>query len=338
MVVVEPEAEPDSLQCNLAPRWFEKAEYFDGALWKSVQDSEAVVLDSESGTWQSELAAKLKQFIVGCPSGAILVKTSTAGRRSPEHEVSPELVAFVLSTIASSAGVGRTILGDGPAVPDSYESECRRLGYDQIASSMGVRLLDLNRVSASRKIVGVPIAEDVFSAAAIVNLTKAKTHRRFGVSLGSKSLLGAIVGNSTGYPKLLENHRQALPLVLQLEAGLPNMISIIDGDKGIEGEGPLTGTVTNSHFMVVGRGAFGPDILSAVEMGFDPALVPGFMRPLPPAPIARIDWSSIRRTRSNFLPPTSCSWLYKSLLILRRRQSNYYALSTGAQRTWPNNS
>src|SRR5207248_2682919 len=92
-----------------------------------------------------------------------------------------------------------------------------------------------------------PVSNTFLCADAIINLCKAKTHRRFGVSLGTKSLLGVLSARILGYPKLVGRHMNVPRLLLELEKVSPPALTVIDGVEGIEGEGPLQGVPTESH-------------------------------------------------------------------------------------------
>jgi uncharacterized protein (DUF362 family) len=74
------------------------------------------------------------------------------------------------------------------------------MGWDTITRSLDVHVADLNQGPHVDMQPGLPISRLFLGADMVVNLTKAKTHRRFGVSLAEKSLLGVLCGNRTGYP------------------------------------------------------------------------------------------------------------------------------------------
>jgi uncharacterized protein (DUF362 family) len=264
-------------------------------------------------------------------SGFVLVKTSTVGARPRTHEIEPSLLRFVLSAVCEQVSADRVILGDGPGLAEPYEEECRRLGYGPIVNELGIKVLDLNFDEPVTFREEWPVSRSFLSADAIINLTRAKTHRRFGVSLAAKSLLGVLSGSILGRPKLAGNHKSVPLLVYQLSQSSPPAFSIIDGNQGIEGEGPLGGSPTNSHFLVSGPGYYSPDVRAAVEMGFDPALVPGFLRPRPTRveDVSPIRWSEFRVTNTDFLPALSCSWLYRSLYNTKKRERRFGNLTRG---------
>jgi uncharacterized protein (DUF362 family) len=296
------------------------------------------VVDTREATAVDRLGAGLAAFLAVHPGATnVLIKTSTAGRRSPDHEVSADLLATVLAVVVEVCGGGRIVLGDGPASDVPYEGECRRLGWEALAHRFGARIQDLNH-DVSTEIEGDwPVSQTFLAADVVINLTKAKTHRRFGVSLTEKSLLGALSASRLGYPKLANRHSYVPWLLTRILQVAPPIFSIIDGVNGIEGQGPLNGTPTASHFLCFGVGCVAPDVRGVVEMGFDPALVPGFHRPLPGSGAGRQSrrWSDLRVTDFDFQPPDSCPWLLRSLDRSWGRTGKFRSLQRGARRCWP---
>jgi len=266
--------------------------------------------------------------------GHVLLKTSTTGNRAAYHEVSPLLLWTIIKYTCETVSPKKVILADGPAFA-SYVEECKRLRWYDMVIQSGIRLLDLNKDEVSY-VVNWPVSKTFVTADIIINVTKAKTHRRFGVSLGLKGLLGALSGEILGYPKLQGNHHVVPWLTLELEKQAPPILTIIDGREGVEGNGPLQGIMTDSSFISVGEGCFCPDIRACIEMGFDPILVPGLIGPCNYLlGEAQVNWSDLRTTARDFIPPIPCSWLYKSLTDNRRRGRNYNILLTEIRKCWP---
>jgi uncharacterized protein (DUF362 family) len=269
-------------------------------------------------------------------SGHVLIKTSTTGQRAATHEVSVGLLTSVVETLLQHVPSNRIILADGP-VYARYEDECARLGWASLCRRTGIGVADLNYTDTTN--VGCwPVSSLFLEAGAVVSVTRAKTHRRTGVTLGLKSLVGALSGRELGLPKMPGRHRLLNRLLLTLEQTCAPVFSIIDGRNGIEGEGPLSGDLVPSRFVAFGEGLMGPDLRAAVEMGFDPALVPGFLRPWPPQQLnytpVGLPWSRHRISDVDFLPSLSCSWLYRSLVRTKLRTRRYQHLLSGARACW----
>jgi uncharacterized protein (DUF362 family) len=319
--------------------WAETPSEFDAFASRneSVISSRSV-LTSHAEALPREAIERLHSFLQRHSTGGpVLLKTSTTGDRPLSHEVSAELLASVVSVTLQHVTADRVKLADGP-VYATYLDECVRAGWADICRQHNIQILDLNFTNTVL-IDQWPVASDFVNASAIINLTRAKTHRRSGVSLGLKSLVGVLSGQELGFPKLAGRHRLLPQLLLALELACPPVFTIIDGREGIEGEGPMNGQTTASQFMVFGDGLIGPDIRAAVEMGFDPALVPGFFRPwtrelAPVAESLELPWAKHRIDRIDYLPALSCSWLYRSLSKTTQRTRRYRHLLSGVRACW----
>ncbi|HEX7180360.1 MAG TPA: DUF362 domain-containing protein [Thermoanaerobaculia bacterium] len=317
--------------------WPGSAVRADHLLLIESEAERAAVLDPQSDTsWKKAFFSRLAAFFDRhAGSAPWLVKTSTTGDRAPESEVSADLLRDILHFAVSRLGRDGVLLGDGPAYARDYPSECRRLGWGPLLEEAGIAVVDLNQDDAREIAPGWPVSIRFLQAGAVINLCRAKTHRRFGVSLSAKSLLGALSGAALGYPKLIGRHGAVPWLLVELERRAPPMFSVIDGNPGVDGEGPLRAKPNGSHFIVFGEGCYGPDVRATIEMGFDPILVPGLIRPGRREYEEReVRWSELRQTGTDFLPAASCSWLYRSLRKRRRRDAEYRALRDGIRARW----
>jgi uncharacterized protein (DUF362 family) len=317
--------------------WLETPQALDAVLSDVLRHDMSTTIDCRAQNSLTGLTLNLDTFLMEQYAGGyVVVKTSTAGNRSSAHEASTALLTHVLQRAKRTIAPGRIVLADGPGFPVTYESECKRLGWDSLARSLDVSISDLNSGPTIEVAPGWPASRLYLQADLIINLTKAKTHRRFGVSLAEKSLLGTLSGSVLGYPKLSGKHSMTPWLLREIQAKSPPIFSIIDGVEGIEGEGPLNGRTVDSQFLSFGIGCIAPDLRATVEMGFDPVLIPLWHRPWPRVNELAINWAKIRVTGTDFLPSTSCSWLYKSLRQSKRRMPNYTMLMEGARACWPN--
>ena len=320
-------------------QWCDTPHALDRILWGLVSQQQPTTVDTRDGhNYSSMLDRPLTAFLQEhFRGGHVIVKTSTAGQRSPQHEVATTLLSSVLQLVLRSVPGRCIFLADGPAFEIAYEKECRRLQWEELVVGLGVSLQDLNYGPSIEVAPGWPISRSYAEADLVINLTKAKTHRRFGVSLAEKSLLGVLSGSELGYPKLAGRHSEAVWLLRQIRECSPPIFSIIDGFHGMQGEGPLNGTPSRSDFLTFGPGCLSPDIRATVEMGFDPALTPIFHRPYNSAPAdCPPHWDQMRISRVNYFPPVSCRWLYRSMRRgSRRRDTTYRVLLAGAKECWP---
>jgi uncharacterized protein (DUF362 family) len=317
--------------------WCPTPEALDRALWWILIQSHVSVERVGTSYNFASLDHAVGAFITkNFRGGTVVVKTSTAGDRSAHHEVSKSLLDRVLRITLRSVSAGQVVIADGPAFDVPYRAECNRLEWTEVAERYGVSIGDFNYDPSIEVSPGWPVSTDYLSSDLVLNLTKAKTHRRFGVSLAEKSLLGVLSGHQLGYPKLLGRHNFTTALLQVIQRRSPPIFSVIDGIRGIQGQGPLRGHPSSSSFIVFGTECLGPDIRATVEMGFDPAMVPAFHRPYPETKVElSSNWWQLRISDVDFIPSTSCSWLYRSLRNSPRTRARMYEpLMAGAKALW----
>lgn len=318
--------------------WAATVEEFDALVSREPSLVTAAVTTSDMPErLPQEVVQSLHDYVGGrTRSGFLLVKTSTTGRRSASHEISPGLLESVVQGLLEHTSAERIILADGPVFA-TFPEECERLGWGNLCRRTGIQVADLNYTDVTQ-VAGWPVSSVFLEADAVISLTRAKTHRRTGVSLSLKSLVGALSGRETGLPKMAGRHKLLSRLLVDLEQACPPIFSVVDGRNGIEGEGPMSGDPVPSRFLAFGEGLLGPDLRATIEMGFDPSLVPGFHRPWPAEQIDRdpveLPWARLRVSNVDFLPAFSCSWLYRSLTRTRRRGRRYAHLLSGARECW----
>jgi uncharacterized protein (DUF362 family) len=322
---------------GLGAVWPLSPDVLDGFLLSRVSEDRPQLLDSRHPWAVDALLDGLAEFLrANAGSGHVLVKCSTTTRRPLSHEVSGDLLERVLRVVTDVCAPGSVVMGDGPVWDIPFEEECERQGWAAMARRMGVALRDLNRDQSVEIEPGWPVSKTFLEARAVVSLTKAKTHRRFGVSLAEKTLLGVLSGGRLGHPKMSASGHRVVPWLLDtLSAAAPPIFSIIDGVNGIEGNGPMAGVPSSSHFLCFGPGCLGPEVRGIVEMGFDPALVPSLQRPIPVSKPAQVRWADLRVTGLDFEPAPSCPWLYRSLDRRWGRRRRFATLQQAVRANWP---
>ncbi len=317
--------------------WPESIDEFEKCIFNSPQFQKSGTIDTNIERYEDTISKNLETFFSNIPDGEILIKTSVTGNRPKNHEISNEILNNVAKTIIECKKHSKIYLVDGPAYSKSFFAECERLNRDELSRYYNIKIVDLNWDIANRSLVGWPISNKWINATAVINLCKAKTHKRFGVTLGYKNLLGVLPGKDLGFPKLSSKHTHVPILLYKLRMISPPTYTIIDGIKGIEGNGPMNGLQTESHFISFGEGCYYADIRATIEMGFHPALVPGLIRPfsklLSCSSITTLP-SSYRLTNYDFLPPLTCAWLYQSLFTYKSQQKNYSNLKEGLIECW----
>ncbi len=272
----------------------------------------------------------------------ILIKTSVTGRRNKNHEIRTKLLSEIIKHVREKYPHNRVYLCDGPAYEPLLSNEYNRLGWQKLIQQYDIDVFDLNYGEVIY-IDGVwPVSKKWISAPKVINICKAKTHNRLGVTLASKNLIGTLSGSRMGYPKLYHQHKNLQRIMYSLLYCRKDMYNIIDGIKGVEGNGPMNGNIANSYFVVFGTNAFICDIRAMIEMGFHPAATQYAIVPINSKEKCFIDTISvndyfckIRKSNFDYLPNLSFPWMFKSLYYDEKRLiSIYNALSEVTLSNW----
>jgi uncharacterized protein (DUF362 family) len=203
-----------------------------------------------------------------------------------------------------------------------------RLGYTQLAKSLGLPLINLH----SGEMVDVPVpgglAFDTLTVHhalqgidLLCSVPMMKTHVLATVTLGMKNLIGLYPG--TAYCSVRSCvHGQAAA------AGSPGVafeiidmvranklgLTVVDGSMAMEGDGPGEGPLVKMDVIVAGTNPLATDMVAADLMGFKPRQVPTFTQAhkagMEPASLDEIDVRGIspREARRKFAKPNLIAW------------------------------
>ena len=309
--------------------------YYSNAICKLKESDIRVFLLKE---FYEGIALILKQYLTIGNNKVILIKTSVTGKRNINYEINNNLLDTILCIVGRICSKSKVILADGPAYT-SFTLECCRLNWDVFSKRYDVSILDLNKDNFC-PINDWPVSETWLNADKIINLCKAKTHRRFGVTLSIKNLLGILSGDVLGYPKLSYRHERAPKLLFELDTISPKRLNIIDGFCGIGGDGPMHGKPTKSDFIVIGTDSYSCDFQATIEMGFAPCVTLGMIHPFMDECdnsffLNKDDLRNLRRTHVDYFPNIGNAWMYRSLNYSFEKQQEYYdILLRGVQKCW----
>jgi uncharacterized protein (DUF362 family) len=166
-----------------------------------------------------------------------------------------------------------------------------RLGYTEIANSMGIELVGLH--SGEMATVKLPnglffdqieLHRSLVDIDLLCSVPMMKTHILSTVTLGMKNLMGVLPGTVYCSPRV-PVHDQAL------EAGSPGIafeivdlvranklgLVIIDASMAMEGRGPTRGRLVKMDLIIAGTNPLATDMVGANVMGFEPDEVPMFV-------------------------------------------------------------
>jgi uncharacterized protein (DUF362 family) len=213
------------------------------------------------------------------PDKPILIKPNLVVARKPQGAISVTHVDATIATMDFLKGLGvkKFIVGDGAGQGAPLGPVLDNFGYRQLAKRYDVEFRDLN--------VDPPVEVTLFDAGLRpktfqisktvvdcyrVSVSRMKTHDTVVVTLAIKNtVIGCLLGGDNkraihdGYPAI--NLSMA-----KLASFVPNDISIIDGVEGMEGDGPVDGTVISSGMALASVDQLACDTIGAELMGFDP--------------------------------------------------------------------
>jgi uncharacterized protein (DUF362 family) len=165
-----------------------------------------------------------------------------------------------------------------------------RLGYTQLAESMGIPLINLHcgdmvdvevpggfvydKITLHRSLVDIDL---------LCSVPMMKTHSMAQVTLGIKNLVGVFPGQIYQSARSLV-HREgakvepsgtAAVIIDMVRANKLGLV-VVDGSMAMEGQGPASGTLVKMDLIIAGTNPLATDVVAASIMGFDPKEVPTF--------------------------------------------------------------
>ncbi|MEM7312789.1 MAG: DUF362 domain-containing protein [Planctomycetota bacterium] len=120
---------------------------------------------------------------------------------------------------------------------------------------------------------GLYLPQSVLEADLVVSMPKMKTHHWVGVTASMKNLYGVLPGIKYGWPKNVLHHAGIPQTVIDINASMPSLVTIVDGITCMEGDGPILGTAKQMGLILVGRNLPAVDATMARIMGLRPERV-----------------------------------------------------------------
>ncbi len=146
----------------------------------------------------------------------------------------------------------RVGIGDSPAFgnPKRLMESC---GILAALGSLPVEVMDFGRSRRVRLACGVRVrvAGAALSCDLLVNLPRVKTHVQMLVTLAVKNLFGTVAGwrKPWLHARLGDRGNRFPAMLVDLAALFPRTISLIDGIRAMEGEGPIRGRPVELGFL-----------------------------------------------------------------------------------------
>ena len=191
-----------------------------------------------------DLAGGMAAFVK--PGQLVLVKPNMleSGHRDFLVTTHPEVVRAVLRLVKEAGGT--PWVGDSPAF-ESTQKVAEKTGIMAVCREEGARLISFDetcRVSyaAGKMAQGFSLARACVEADVVISVAKMKTHSLTGITGAVKNLFGAVVGaEKAQYHLRMQKHADFAAWLVDLAECLRPALSIIDGVRAMEGQGPRNG-------------------------------------------------------------------------------------------------
>ncbi len=275
------------------------------------------------------LSLKNIRFDTGTLKGArVAVKPNLLTAAAPESGVTthPEFFRAVVRLIKNSGGI--PVLVESPAF-FNLDYVLRKCGYDVIINEERIMVGDTTKTALIKNPDGVKyrsfhVAEDLVSCDLIFSLPKLKTHSLTYFTGAVKNLFGSIHGlEKSKWHLKTETENEFISFLLDLYGAFvhekrDNIISIMDGIIGLEGEGPgKSGLPVSAKAIIAGSDAIALDSVAIAVAGLDinraPVCLDGERRGLGISSMDRIEIAgvSLNGFSNRFTPPKTGTFLKK---------------------------
>jgi len=221
----------------------------------------------------------IKAFVK--PGQQVALKINLLMGAAPEKCICthPAIIRAVASLVREAGG--KPFIADSPGAAIPYKTSSLNRTYQKSGlANLGVPLntdtgYDHVSLPKNRIIKRVEVIKPLLNADVVINLPKVKTHSFMFLTCAVKNMFGMVPGFlKVGYhSKLKSPERFGAMLLDVLETRYPE-ITIIDGIRGMEGEGPSGGNPKDLGVMIAGKNPIAADYLVCRIIGFAPERIP----------------------------------------------------------------
>ncbi|MGM0400928.1 MAG: DUF362 domain-containing protein [Chloroflexota bacterium] len=203
----------------------------------------------------------------------IVVKPNFVSIRRSLAATQPDAVRAVLDFLQEE-GVGRVTLAEGPAM-GSFQQGLKNHGYSRLLEEYDPEIVDLNKdesvevglYTRSMQPMRLPVARTIVESDYRISIGPPKTH---DIAIVTLSLKNMAVGSLTGRKSRVHQGHQGIHLNLyKLAYHVAPELSVIDGFRAMEGDGPVSGDPVEWRVAVASTDFVAADSLTAQLMGFD---------------------------------------------------------------------
>jgi uncharacterized protein (DUF362 family) len=198
-------------------------------------------------------------------------------RDAPQINTNPAVVRAT-AEVFRRWGAREVIVAEGPGHCRDAQLVLDQSGMGAVLDESRLEFVDLNYddvTYVSNRFGATSLRELALPATLrradlIVSLAKMKTHHWAGVTLSLKNFFGVMPGIIYGWPKNVLHHVGIGPSILDIAAAVRPHLAIVDGIVGMEGDGPIMGTLKQAGVLVMGTNLPAVDATCARLMGINP--------------------------------------------------------------------
>jgi len=175
-------------------------------------------------------------------------------------------------------GAAQVFIGDGPAMDRDTEAILESVRLREYAGNLEGLFVDLNLDDVARvplktrasRLKELFLPKTALGVDFLVSMPKLKTHHWAGVTLSLKNMFGIVPGGCYGWPKNVLHWAGIDRAILDINAAAMPDFAIVDGIRGMEGNGPIQGKQKDSEVLVFGSDAVAVDATCCRVMSLAP--------------------------------------------------------------------
>jgi uncharacterized protein (DUF362 family)/NAD-dependent dihydropyrimidine dehydrogenase PreA subunit len=131
--------------------------------------------------------------------------------------------------------------------------------------------IDLIRFNSSRNIDGYPVSRHVLEADFVISIPKLKTHGITTLTGGVKNMFGAVTGLfKAGCHSRAPKEEDFAPILAKIYSIVRPGFTVLDAVVSMEGDGPASGDLRRTNFIMASRDAVAMDAVLAKMVGLEP--------------------------------------------------------------------
>jgi uncharacterized protein (DUF362 family) len=230
-------------------------------------------------------AANRSTFMISIRGKTVLIKPNFVGLDLLGcMNTHPAVIAATREAFLK-LGAERVLIGEGPSMDRDTEAVLEsvrlreytgRLDNGSKGAFVDLNIDDVQRVplkTRASRLKELYLPKTVLGADFVVSMPKLKTHHWAGVTLSLKNMFGIVPGGCYGWPKNVLHWAGIDNSILDINAAVRPDFAIVDGINGMEGNGPIQGTLKQANVLVFGNDPVAVDATCCRIMGLRPEKV-----------------------------------------------------------------